>query len=169
MSEPFGSGWGNYSIQGIVEIQFPEPIDLWPQTPGWWLLLFGLLAWAANRIVHALKRRWRNRYRGLAIEKLAGLRHEVEAGDPKALRKVPELVKSVALQAFPRTDIAELSGEAWEVFLDGSYSGPSFAQKFPGMLYTLSYRSVENLEEPVSEQFWSQVQLWIATHRGGRD
>ncbi|ARN75762.1 DUF4381 domain-containing protein [Oceanicoccus sagamiensis] len=169
MSNPFApnSGWGNYALEGFSEIALPAAIELWPQTPGWWLLLLAVLYGVSRRCYQAIKRYWRNRYRRVAIQQLNAIQQQVLKGDISALPKVPEIMKAVALQAFPRQDIANLFGGEWEDFLDSSYSGPSFASQFPGVLYALSYQS--STKQGLSEQFWQQCQLWISTHRSAYD
>lgn len=161
-----GSGWGNYAIQGIVEIQLPEAVSLWPQTPGWWVLLVVLLSWLLSRLLQSLQRYWRNRYRRMAIAQLLLIQQQVSAGNNAVLRQVPELIKATALQAYPRHQIANLYGHSWEAFLDSSYPGPSFKEHFPGQLYAMSYDSPDLLPRPVNDQWWSQLQLWILTHQG---
>ncbi len=163
------SGWGNYALKGLRELQIPEQVPLWPQTLGWWLVLAGLLFWMFRYCLKLSKRYWRNRYRRLAIQQLSVLRLRISAGDNSGLRLLPELVKATALQSFPRTDVASLYGDEWEEFLDSSYSGVSFKQRFPGLLYTLSYQSFDGRESPLSDEFWRQITNWVRTHRAAYD
>lgn len=171
MNNPFApdSGWGNYALKGLKELQVPEQVSLWPQTLGWWLVLVGLLFWVFRFCLRRSKNYWRNRYRRLAIAQLSVLRRRISAGDNSGLRLVPEVVKATALQSFPRVDVARLYGDEWEDFLDSSYSGVSFKQRFPGLLYTLSYQPFDGEKFPLSEEFWQHVIAWVRNHRAAYD
>lgn len=160
-----GSGWGNYAIRGIVEIELPQAVALSPQTPGWWVLSACFLLWLGYRMYKRLQRYWRNRYRRVAIAKLKYLQRQFVNGDETVLQQVPELLKATALQAYPRRDVASLYGEEWELFLDSCYQGSAFSKEFTGSLSSLSYRSLQQPHDPASEQFWSQIKLWIKNHR----
>lgn len=162
MSDPWGSGWGNYAIKGIVEIQMPEPVSLLPQTAGWWFLLAAMGCALLYTSSKSVQRYWDNRYRRQACEQLNRLQKQFSAGNKAVAGQIPALIKATALQVYPRCHIAQLHGRDWEVFLDESYQGPSFSQNFSGLLSTLSYQQFTG---SINEQFWSQLQLWIKTHQ----
>lgn len=164
----FGDGWGNYAIRGIVELELPEPLTLWPQTIGWKILLVALLFFVALKIYRAVKKYWANRYRRAAIEKLYAIKQQCDSGNSQALRDLPELLKATALQAYPRQQVASLSGAEWEQFLDGSYKGPSFVEQYSGRLYALSYQPLDSTDNELDDAFWAQLQLWIKSHRGAQ-
>lgn len=112
----------------------PALLGWWPLAPGWWLLLvllliaFGFGAWLLYT------RHRRNAYRRLALGKLDLLaRQHEQSGDVSlTVSAINALLKSVALRAYPRRDIASLSGEAWLEFLgQSSPKGPTFE---PGVL-----------------------------------
>lgn len=159
-----GSGWGNYALTGLVEIQLPKAVSLWPQTPGWWLLLVGLLLWGMVRAYKYIRSYWNNRYRRVALVRLQQLRRQFSAGDMTGLSSVPELLKATALQAYPRANVASLYGSDWELFLDARYSGHVFSQQFAGVLAELSYGDVAQSKVSLDDQFWLGVQEWIQYH-----
>lgn len=159
----FEEGWGNYAIRGISELTLPPPVSLWPQTLGWQLLLLALMMVAVLKGGQRLRRHWRNRYRREALKELARIRHRLEGGETAARRALPVLLKAVALQAYPRTDVAGLSGGDWEHFLDRRCPRATFTKCFSGLLATLSYAPLT--EQPaLSEDFWSQLQHWLQNH-----
>lgn len=96
------------SLQNLRDIAEPAPAPSWPPAVGWWILFvvaaaFGM--WLAFRAW----RRWRaNAYRRAALKELRSATSFVE---------VAEILKRAALSAFPRTDVASLSGEAWSDWL----------------------------------------------------
>lgn len=93
----------------------------WPPAPGWWLLFFLLvacLAWGLGRLLRLLKQR-RRRQRLLAH--LQGLREDMDpATRPQDyLAALNQLLKLVALQAFPDQHCASMQGKEWRDFLRG--------------------------------------------------
>ena len=96
------------SLDNLREIILPPPVPWWPLAPGWWLLL-AAIALAASAFAFRLFRRWRaNAYRRAALRELA------IAGDVTA---IAEILKRTALVAYPRKDVAALSGAAWLAWL----------------------------------------------------
>ena len=96
----------------------PTP-SWWPPAPGWWLLALLLavaLAWLARRVLAAVRVRRRRRELERQLERI-GERHD-PAREPRAwLAEVNQLLKTVALRAFPREGCAPLEGERWVSFL----------------------------------------------------
>lgn len=96
----------------------PAPIAMIPQTWGWavlGLLLLALTGWGIRRY---LRHRRRNAYRRAALRMLG------DCGDAPA--RIAEVLRRTALTAYPRTDVASLSGEAWLYFLDSHAKGADF-------------------------------------------
>lgn len=96
------------SLANLRDIVTPAPVPWWPLAPGWWFLLTvsGLIA-----VLVALYqwRRWRaNAYRRAGLRALCG------AEDVAA---IAEILKRAALVAFPRTQVASLTGSAWVAWL----------------------------------------------------
>ena len=83
--------------------------------PVGWCVLVLLLLWLGWRFW----KRWQaNAYRREALRELG----EIET----APERLPELLKRVALVAYPRAEVAELSGDAWLGFLDGTLGSTDF-------------------------------------------
>lgn len=103
----------------------PAAIGWWPLAPGWWLLI-ALVLIAAGVLAWRLTLRYRrNAYRRQAIAELQAIRSrwESDGDDSLCLTQTNALLKAVALHAFPRRDIASVSGEQWRDFLNNSSSG----------------------------------------------
>lgn len=136
------------SLDRLVDIVEPTPAPWWPLAPGWWVLLV-VAAVASVGIAFVLVRRWRRAaYRREASRLLDAM------GDD--LSQLPELLKRVALSAFPRRSVASLSGQAWLDFLNAHCDGAPFDRE----LLDLAYRPGE-LEPTSREALRSGAQHWI--------
>lgn len=86
-------------------------------------------------------------------------RYTQDRDDTACLSAVNGLLKSVALRAYPRQEIAAISGEQWLDFLNGSMpQGPRFEQDF---LVAQYQRKPDALN---LEQFFSAAKHWITRH-----
>lgn len=106
-------------LDKLVEAPEPTPVSWAPQTWGWAalaLILLALAAWAVWRAVACYRA---NAYRRAALAELD------RAGDDPAL--IAEILRRTALKAYPRTDVASLTGERWLRFLDAHAKAGGFA------------------------------------------
>lgn len=106
----------------------------WPLAPGWWVLLVLLVLATGFAAWLLYTRHRRNAYRRLGLDKLGSIASQYQLDQDKsaAAGAINALLKSVALRAYPRRDIASISGEAWHTFLQQSApGGPAFE---PGSL-----------------------------------
>lgn len=146
------------TLDALVEIRDPAPVSNAPATTAWavvfvvaglLLLTVGLLLW----------RRWReNAYRR------AALRHLDRIARTGALSELPVLVKRVALEVWPREQVAALSGEAWLTFLDASYGGSGFTVGPGRRLPDLAYGGA-TLPRDSEPELVALVRNWIHSHR----
>ena len=93
------------NLRDIVEL---APVPWWPPAPGWWVLL--TLAVVASSVV-ALRvwRAWRaGAYRRAALSEVASATQ---------VAAIADVLKRTALVAYPRTEVASLSGSAWSEWL----------------------------------------------------
>jgi hypothetical protein len=92
------------SLDNLRDIVVPSAVPWWPPAPGWWIVSAVLLV----MLIVAGYRAWRvwcdNAYRRAAKREL---RQAV------GVAKIAEILKRTALCAYPRTDVAALSGSAW--------------------------------------------------------
>jgi hypothetical protein len=107
------------ALEKLADIAVPAPVPWWPETWGWAVLGAARLALATWAIVRGWRRHAANRYRREALAELARLEAGLdEAGARSRLvDAVPPLLKRVALAAWPRAEVAALSGATWVVFL----------------------------------------------------
>jgi hypothetical protein len=132
----------------------PQPPSWAPQTIGWYVvfaLVLLLAAWGAWHVFAS----WRlNRYRREALR-------EIEAVDVSA---IPALLKRTALAAWPREEVASLSGEAWLQFLAKHGNDSSFVDGVGRSLLELDYRRTQ-LEPAKEAAVRESASKWIRRHR----
>lgn len=166
MSIEYSDSFGNYLIHGIDEIVLADPVSWWPVTPGWQLLgllvMLGLLLKLKNRLLSW----WRNRYRRVALRQLTALQKQSDMQLEPVLQQLPFYLKATALHAYPREQVASLSGEDWLAFLDSHYSGPAFQNATGRLLTRVAYLPSEQwqFDTQQAQQLVRQSRLWIATH-----
>jgi hypothetical protein len=152
------------NLANLHDIVLPAPVSWWPLAPGWYVLAFTLLGiavfagWRAHR-------RWRvSRYRAEALTELHTV--HVESMDPAAATtQLMTLLKRTALVAYPRQQVASLSGERWWAFLD-ERGGTDFSEKLGPMTTSLLYASAPNdgAGDDRVEQLKLAVERWIKEH-----
>ena len=108
----------------------PPPVSFWPATPAWYALfavLLALLLWLAWRGWRAWRR---NAYRREALRLLDATTQPAE---------IAAILKRTALAAWPRAQVASLSGADWAAFLQRSAPRAQLNAADAGMLAALAY------------------------------
>jgi hypothetical protein len=156
------------SLDRLYDIVVPPPLPWWPPAPAWyWILGFLLFAFIALALANVV--RWqRNRYRR---EALRLWREQSKLLTDPALRahalvSLAELLKRTALSAFPRDQVAELTGAQWFDFLDRSAAQSSFASGEGQLLEGVAYdsRVAATIDEKQAEKIAASVRAWIKYH-----
>jgi hypothetical protein len=161
--------FGNYLIHGIEEISLPEAISLWPSAPGWQILGLIVLAWLLRQAVRWIRHWWQNRYRREALRQIDQMQRQAPQRD--VVVQLPFYLKATALQAYPREQVASLSGRDWLVFLDAHYTGPSFSSPIGEKLLSISYLPEEQwqLDDATVSKLIQMSRQWITLHRQSVD
>ncbi len=142
----------------------PAAVAWWPPAPGWWLLSLILMLALAVLLGWLWRHRRRNRYRQLGLRRLQALRTRFATdGDAGRCRAdINALLKSVALHAYPRDEVAALHGAQWETFLERTSSG---GVSFSGAT-SAHYR--RNSDATDVEQLYRAAATWIQRHEARR-
>ncbi len=166
VDKQFADTFGNYILHGIEEVHLPETVSWWPQTIGWKVLGLLLLIAVAYWLSVQAKKWWRNRYRRDALSRLASLEQRAN-GWQQVVRQLPFLLKATALQAYPRCDVAQLSGSLWLQFLDAQYEGPAFHEGSGQILLLVAYQpeSQWHIKKHDAQSLIEMSRLWIREHR----
>ena len=151
-------------LANLHPLREPVAIAWWPLAPGWWLLI--VIALAALLVLgYLLLRRYRaNAYRREALARLQLLRQQYphERDRSVYLAELNALLKSVALRAYPRRDIAASSGQQWLEFLNGSSKS---GERFDNNLVDGAYR--RDCPRIDLEQTQRAAATWIRHHEVG--
>jgi len=157
------------SLDRLHDIVAPPPVPWWPPAPAWYWVLGFLLGGVLVLFLVALFRWQHHRYRREALAELA--RQEPALREPatraEALGALAELLKRAALTAFPREQVANLTGPVWFEFLDRSGRTTKFSEGSGAILERAAYdpRTVAALDEPRTRELVSLIRHWLAHHR----
>lgn len=149
-------------LAGLHVLREPALVGWWPLAPGWWMLLALALLCLAGVSYWLVNRYRSNAYRRHALTRLQELhaRHETDANTGRYLAEVNKLLKSVALAAYPRHQVASRHGEDWLAFLNGSLgTDDHFGEAFAEAAYRPDPAGLD--PAPV----YRSAQRWIRGHR----
>ena len=147
-------------LSNLRDIVVPPDVPLWPPAPGWWIVGAAIAASAVVLAAMAAVRYRRNAYRRAALGELADVEH-LPPGE--AAQRITAVLKRAALVAYPRPDVAELSGKAWLGFLDRTGHTDAFttgpARELPSLAYG-GQRRASALPAVISA-----ARAWVRDHR----
>ncbi|MGO0306539.1 DUF4381 domain-containing protein [Endozoicomonas acroporae] len=106
----------------------PDPVGLWPPAIGWWLLALIGIALMVLVTVYGWRCWQKNRYRSEALLQARKIHadYQVHQSLHRLANESNELLKRVALHAFPANKVAGLSGTSWCQFLADTGDMPDF-------------------------------------------
>lgn len=158
-----------YSLDNLHDIVEPAAISWWPPATGLWILLALLLVWMIAIGLRFWIRYRRNGYRREALALLKQITPELLHSQTRgsALAEVAVLLKRTALSAYPREEVAELSGEQWLAFLDRSSHTHDFSQGAAAIIGIISWQpqAGAKLSDQELKEIINSVQHWINSHR----
>jgi hypothetical protein len=140
------------SLDRLRDIVQPGPVSWWPPAIGWWILLaavvtaLALISWRAWQS-------WRaNAYRRAALRELQSAADVAEIAD---------ILKRTALAAYPRTDVAALSGASWSKWL-----GNKVRQDVPAQLTDVLTQGVFGTQQESNRTELARfAATWIRDHQ----
>lgn len=137
----------------LAEPAAPPPVPLTPQTWGWAVLAALALALVIWLIARAVLRYRANAYRRAALAELEA------CGDDPA--KVAAVLRRAALAAWPRDEVASLTGDAWVRFL---HETGGFAQEQGAVLRAAPWRP----DPTPAPALRRAAEQWVRHHRVSR-
>lgn len=154
------------SLDLLHDIITAEPAPFWPPAPGWIGVLAVISLLVLTGLVWMIIHRQQNRYRHEALSELARLETLAAASDNQyeAVCNMSVLLKRTALTAFPRPEVATLSGTAWFTFLD-STGGTGFTKGHGEALESAIYQTTDHpLNHAQFTELVSEIRRWIREH-----
>lgn len=153
---------GNPMLEEFLEISPPDKISWWPETLGWQILLFLFVLFIFYRLYHVFKHFMDNAYRRWANQQLEALTQSTED-----IQKLPILLKKTAVYGYKRESVAELTGLAFETWLDKECPKTEFSKaQTSGLLNHLAYSPAPVLTTEQFNKLKQQISHWIKYHQG---
>ncbi len=156
------------ALRSLHDIVDPAPISWFPQTWGWvavaGILACALIAWIAV----ALRNYRRNAYRREALRLLNAVQENMHAPSSRteALRTLAELIKRTALAAWPRADVASMTGRPWAAFVEHA-SKDEADRALEALLADSEYRdrrTLDTLALNSGDEMIAAARRWIERH-----
>jgi len=150
------------ALRSLKDIALPPPVSFLPQTWGW-LLVAVLLAAAALIWAMVAYRKWqRDAYRREALKRLDDIETAMVQGKAEAIDALCELVKRAALSAWPRAEVAALSGAEWATFV--ATHGNGTGDRLKTLFDDLEYRRQAQIDPDTSASLILDTRRWIEEH-----
>jgi hypothetical protein len=144
-------------MHGLV---MPDPVSLMPVTPAWLILGGWLLAVLIIALRYLISLRQLNRYRREALVILKTIESDSELSPVESAQRIAALIKRTALAAYPRQQVASLSGNAWAQFLTESARNDQQVADAAKMLAAAAYRP-----DADGRKLTVPARRWIRLHR----
>ncbi|NJN47916.1 MAG: DUF4381 domain-containing protein [Candidatus Competibacteraceae bacterium] len=131
----------------LRDIHLPPWPTVWPPAPGWWVLALLVVCLVALLLRIAIRYYRRHRRQRAIIAALYVARDNYAIQDaPRFAAEVSMLLRRVALNRFPRQQVAGLNGADWLAFLDRTGGEGRFRQGPGRVLAEGPYALQVNLE-----------------------
>ena len=144
-------------MHGLV---MPDPVPLLPETPGWLILSGWLLAVSILAARYLTKRRRASRYRREALAVLKTIEGQSDLSPAESGQRIAALLKRTALAAYPRQQVASLTGTDWAQFLKESTRNDQQVADAAEMLAAAAY-----WPDADGRELSAPVRRWIRLHR----
>ena len=110
----------------LRDIHLPEPVSAWPPGPGWWLVtavILILLGWATWWLLrHHRRNAWRRQAQRELEQAFSDWRDH--GSDSGYQHQLSAILKRAAISQAPSGEVAGLTGERWNEYLDAHWKTP---------------------------------------------
>lgn len=132
----------------LRDIHLPEMPGWWPPALGWWILAILLIAGLCFSIWFLLRRHQQRAYRRQAAAELEQIWADFVLHEDvnRYIQQLSQILRRTALTAYPREQVAGLTGTEWLHFLDASSPEAIKGQFFSehGRLLVNHYRPLDS-------------------------
>lgn len=154
------------ALRSLHDIAVPPPVSWMPQTWGWATVAAIASALLLLLALRAARRFHRNAYRREALRRLEEIEVEMASPDNRdhAIRALAELLKRTALAAWPRMEVAAMTGADWARFLDGTGER---GEALDRLLDDFEYRrdaTLSSLPSSIADDAVLSARRWIERH-----
>ncbi len=139
------------SLDNLRDIVVPEAVSWWPFAPGWYGLILAALVVLAVLVWRQFRRWKQNAYRREALDALR---------QASSTAEIANLLKRTALSAFPRAQVAGLTGEAWCDWLETT--GPS---AMPEEIRSTLNQGTYGADSGATSELRSFAMSWMKFHQ----
>lgn len=152
-------------LAGLITAPLPPSISMWPQTWGARLVIVLVAVLLIAGLWYVIRRYRADAYRRAASRELTAIAQEAASGlrSVDTIEAVALLVRRTALVAFPRREIAMLSGPGWLAFLDDSFAGEGFVAG-PGTVVSIAPYDPRSVVANDVAPLIALVRRWIWAH-----
>ena len=140
-------------LSNLRDLALPPEVSLWPPAPGWWIVAAAGLAAVMIVSVAAMARYRVNAYRREALR-------ELDLVEPGCISTV---LKRAALAAWPREQVAALTGAAWLAFLDRTAQTTVFTDGAGRHIETLAFGGT--IDRASTDDARAAARVWVRRHR----
>jgi hypothetical protein len=157
------------ALAGLADIAVPDPVPWYPQAWGWWVLAGALGVAALVLAIRRARRFVADRYRRDALRECAALDASLDSESRRApaLVGLAVLLKRTALSAWPRTEVASLSGRPWIEFLSRHGGHARVDERMARLLDDAEYQPawLASVSPQDAHACARTVRDWIECHR----
>ena len=136
----------------LQDIHLPDEPGLWPLAPGWWILLAVvaiLFIWISRKLY--MKAKCKKHHRRVLAELDSLQKNLKESPSNENIAAINVFLRKLAVNNYPRQDIASLTGADWLHFLEQFIKGVEFSKGAGRILVDAPYQKDDvsnlNLEE----------------------
>jgi len=156
----------------LRDIHLPTEIGTWPPALGWWALSLLAIISLLSAIYFFIRWYKKTAYRRVALKELRQLEKKFQHSSASEFsatdfqQALVELLKRTTLTAFPRTEVAGLTGENWLLCLDETANIQAFSSDL-GRRLVMDRFSAEppQLDVKSAESLIRISREWIKKHR----
>ncbi|MBY5412446.1 DUF4381 domain-containing protein [Rhizobium leguminosarum] len=156
------------ALLSLLDIATPEPVSWMPQTWGWAVLVGAILVMLALAGLRWLLHYRADAYRREALALLVVIEERLRRPETRrdGILELGEILKRTALAAWPRREVASLSGDGWVRFLE-THDGDGTADTLKRLLDDFEYHGAEivaDLPSNVCGDLVAAARDWIERH-----